>query len=160
MNKQHHAPHFFIANVGGWALIRIIHNLKPDKMSKKLELSSYEAEKRLLLFLKLRKGKSITEGTIKDFQSLINKLWGNFKDHDSQIIGKWQINQNKEKDLALRAIRCQFMKWENGGNCRLVDIEEFSFYKDQKYRAKVKGELKEISEQDHNVLQYIFFGEK
>lgn len=52
------------------------------------------------------------------------------------------------------------MEFEWGGNCRLSDIDNFSLYKDEKYRATIKGELREISQRDFNVLQYIVFGER
>ena len=129
-------------------------------MAKELELSRWEATQRLSLFLKLRKGKTITQQTVKDFDKLMDKMYRNFKDYEDDTISALREKDFENKGLALKAIRCQFMKFEGGGNCRLSDIDNFSLYKDQKYRATIKGELREISERDFNVLQYIVFGER
>lgn len=129
-------------------------------MSKELKLSRGEATQRMLLFLKLRKGKTITDQTVKDFDKLLDKMYANLKDHDDNIISDWREKDYETQRLALKAIRCQFMKWEGGGNCRLSDIDNFSLYKDEKYRATIKGEQREITERDFMVLQYIVFGER
>lgn len=129
-------------------------------MAKELELSSWEAQRRLSLFLKLRKGKTITQQTIKDFEELIDKIYSNFKNHEDIIISNWREKDLENQRLALKSIRCQFMKWENGGNCRLSDIDKFGYYKDGKHGATIKGEFKEITERDYNILQYIVFGER
>ena len=42
----------------------------------------------------------------------------------------------------------------------LKDIDNFCYYEDKKYRANIKGELKEISERDFATLQYVVFGER
>lgn len=133
---------------------------KNKDMAKELELSKWEAKRRLSLFLKLRKGKTITEKTVKDFDKLLDKMYMNFKDHEDGTISEWLEKDFESKGLALKAIRCQFMKFEWGGNCRLSDIDNFSLYKDEKYRATIKGELREISQRDFYVLQYIVFGER
>ena len=129
-------------------------------MSKKLELKEWEARQRLLLFLKLRKGKEISEKTISDFEELMGKMWSNFKDHNTNVISEYREKDNEIKFLALKAIRCGFIKWEGGGNSKLTDIDNFSYYKDEKHRAEIKGELREISERDFVTLQYVFFGER
>lgn len=129
-------------------------------MAKELELSRYEANKRLLLFLKLRKGKVISDKTISDFYNLLNKMWSNFKDHNDNTISEYREKENEIKFSALKTIRCGFIKWESGGNSKLTDIDNFSYYKDLKYRAKIKGELIEISERDFITLQYVVFGER
>lgn len=129
-------------------------------MSKELELSRWEANQRLLLFLKLRKGKEISEKTISDFKKLMDKMWSNFKDHNDNTISEYREKDNEIKFLALKAIRCGFIKLEGGGNSKLTDIDDFSYYKDGKHRAKIKGELREISERDFTTLQYVVFGER
>jgi hypothetical protein len=129
-------------------------------MAKQLHLSRYEVNQRLLLFLKLRKGKTINEQTVKDFDKLLDKMWSNFKCHDDETISKYWLEDYKIKFSALKAIRCGFIKWQGGGNSKLTDIDDFSFYKDEKYRAKIKGELREISEHDFVTLQYVIFGER
>lgn len=129
-------------------------------MAKELELSRWGATQRLSLFLKLRKGKTITQQTVNDFDKLMDKMYKNFKDHEDDTISAWREKDFENKGLALKAIRCQFMKWDGGGNCRLSYIDNFSLYKDEKYRATIKGELREITERDFNVLQYIVFGER
>ena len=138
----------------------ISRNFKNNNMSKELELSRWEANQRLLLFLKLRKGKEISEKTISDFKKLMDKMWSNFKNHNDNTISESREKDNEIKFLALKAIRCGFIKWEGGGNCKLTDIDDFSYYKDEKYRAKIKGELREISERDFVTLQYVVFGER
>ena len=135
-------------------------NFKNYNMSKELKLSRWGAEERLLLFLKLRKGKEISEKTISDFGKLLDKMWKNFKDCDDIAIPEYRDKDNQIKFLALKAIRCGFIKWEGGGNARLTDIDDFSYYKDDKHRAKIKGELREISERDFATLEYVFFGER
>jgi hypothetical protein len=120
---------------------------KLNQMSEKLELSNWDAQKRLLLFLKLRKGKSISEKTISDFSELLN------------TISKNREKNNEMKFLALKAIKCGFINFETGGNYRLTDIDSFSLYQDDKYKVKIKGELKEITTKDFVILEYIFFGE-
>lgn len=129
-------------------------------MSKKLELSRWEAERRLLLFLKLRKGKEISEKTISDFEKLLYKMWFNFKNYNENTISEYREKDNEMRFLAFKAIRCGFIEWEAGGNCKITDIDNFSYYKDGKYRAEIKGKLIEISELDFVVLQYIIFGER
>jgi hypothetical protein len=129
-------------------------------MAKQLELSRFEVNQRLLLFLKLRKGKTINEQTVKDFDKLLDKMWFNFKCHDDETISKYWLEDYQIKFSALKAIRSGFIKWKGGGNSKLTDIDDFSFYQDQKYRAKIKGELKEISEYDFLTLQYVVFGER
>jgi hypothetical protein len=132
---------------------------KLNQMSEKLELSNWDAQKRLLLFLKLRKGKSISEKTISDFSELLNRMWHNFKDFDENTISKNREKNNEMKFLALKAIKCGFINFETGGNYRLTDIDSFSLYQDDKYKVKIKGELKEITTKDFVILEYIFFGE-
>jgi|JI10StandDraft_1071094.scaffolds.fasta_scaffold1261167_2 hypothetical protein len=129
-------------------------------MSKELELSRWEAVKRLSLFLKLRKGKEISEKTISDFENLIEKMHHNFKTHNYEAISPYNYKDNQIKFLALKALRFGFIKWESGGNCKLKDIDNFCYYEDKKYRANIKGELKEISERDFATLQYVVFGER
>lgn len=124
------------------------------------KISEYEARQKMKLFLKLRKGKEVTDKTVKDFEKLIEKLYYNFKDHDDNTISEYRGKDYEMQRLALDAIRCQFMKWEAGGNCRLADIDNFSLYKDEKYRVTIKGEQREISERDFGVLQYIVFGKR
>ena len=138
----------------------ISRNFKNYNMSKKLKLSRWEAERRLLLFLKLRKGKEISEKTISDFEKLLDKMWHNFKDYNENTISEYGEKDNQMKFLALKAIRCGFIKWEEGGNARLTDIDDFGYFNDDKYRAKIKGELIEISESDYTTLKYVFFGER
>lgn len=58
------------------------------------------------------------------------------------------------------AVKNGFVKLENGGVLKITDIEDFGYYNDEKYRVKVKGELKEISEKDFITLKYIIFGEE
>ena len=130
-----------------------------NQMTKTIELSDWAARNRLLLFLKLRKGKNISEKTILDFAELLNKMWHNFKDYDENIISKNRQEDNEMKYLALKAIKCGFINFKSGGNYRLTDIDSFSFYQDNKYKAKIKGELKEITKQDFIILQYAFYGE-
>lgn len=129
-------------------------------MSKQLELSRWEAKKRLLLFLKLRKSKTITDQTLKDFEKLMDKMDDNFKTHLEKTIWQSEIDDYNTQGLALKAIRCQFMEFENGGNCRLPDIDSFSLYMDDKYKVSIKGQLREITTRDFNVLSYVFFGEE
>jgi hypothetical protein len=129
-------------------------------MSKKLELTKWQAQDRLALFLKLRKGKEITQKTVIDFQKLVGNMWNNFKSYNDKTISEYSEQDNNCKSLALKAIRCGFMKFQSGGNCRLIDIKDFSYYKDGKYRADINGTIREITEQDFIVLQYIFFGER
>lgn len=127
---------------------------------KEFKLSDYEARSRVLLFLKLRRGKTITEQTVKDFEKLLRRMWRNFKDHDESAYPAWRVKDNEAIHLALKAVRCQMMKWENGGNCRIKDIDNFSLYVDEKYRAVIKSVPREITERDFDVLKYVFFGEK
>lgn len=129
-------------------------------MSKQLKLSRWEAQERLLLFLKLRKGKTITEKTVNDLSKLLSRLYDNFKSHDADTIYKSTQDDYKAKELALKAIRCQFMEFEKGGNCRLSDIDSFSLYVDDKYKVSIKGQLIEITTRDYWVLSYVFFGER
>ena len=129
-------------------------------MSKQLELSRWEATQRLLLFLKLRKGKTITDKTVKDFDKLMAKMYANFKDHDDNIISYWREKDYEAQRLALKAIRAGFLSLEKGGNYRLSDVDEFAFYNDKKHRVKIKGEQVEITEHDYKVLRYIFLGER
>jgi len=129
-------------------------------MSKELKLSKWDAQDRLLLFLKLRKGKEISDKTISDFNNLLRRIQSNFKCYDDYAVPEYRKKDDDARFLALKTIRCGFIKWEFGGNCKLTDIDEFSYYKDGKYRAKIKGEPKEISERDFITLQYVIFGEK
>ena len=87
-------------------------------------------------------------------------LYQNFKAHNENTISEFREKDNESKFLALKAIRCGFIKWEGGGISRLTDIDNFSYYKDDKHRAQIKGELREISERDFATLQYVFFGER
>lgn len=128
-------------------------------MSKQLELSRWGAKQRLLLFLKLRKGKTITDQTLKDFEKLTDKLDANFKAHNAKTIWQSTIDDYEAQGLALKAIRRQFMEFEKGGNCRLPDIDSFSLYVDNKYKVSIKGQLSEITTRDYCVLSYVFFGE-
>ena len=128
-------------------------------MSKQLELSRWEAKQRLLLFLKLRKGKTITDQTLKDFEKLTEKMDDNFKAHNANVIYKNTEDDYEAQGLALKAIRCQFMEFEKGGNCRLSDIDSFSLYVDNKYKVSIKGQLREITTRDYAVLGYVFLGE-
>ena len=129
-------------------------------MKQKFELLKGEAEKRLLLFLKLRKGKVISENTIVDFQKLIYKLSFNFKDHDEIAISRYRYVIKTVIHTALLSVKNGFVKLENGGVLKITEIEDFGYYNDEKYRVKVKGELKEISEKDFITLKYIIFGEE
>lgn len=129
-------------------------------MSKELELSRIGAQNRLLLFLKLRKGNVISDKTISDFEILLRKMYSNFKSFNANTISNSEEANNEIILLALKSIRCGHIKWEDGGNSKLSDIDSFSYYKDGKYRAKIKGELMEISERDFKTLQYIVFGER
>ena len=129
-------------------------------MAKQLELSRWDAVRRLRLFLKLRKGKTITELTVNDFEKLMEKMCYNFKGHEDKILSEWREKEYDYQRLAFKAIRCQFIELDKGGIYRLSDISNFSFYKDGKYRATINGELKEISERDYFVLKYITLGEK
>lgn len=127
-------------------------------MQKQLELSSWDAGHRLLLFLKHRKGKVITDQTFKDFDKLLDKLRSNFKHHDSVAISKGEQSRNEAIEMALDAIRAQFMCFEKGGNCRISDIDNFALYVDKKYKASIKGKLEEITHRDYCVLRFIFLG--
>ena len=55
----------------------------------------------------------------------------------------------------MKAIRTVSLN-KGGGNSKLTDIDDFSYYNDKKHRAKIKGELREISERDFITLQYVF----
>lgn len=127
---------------------------------KQNEFTKHEAMQRLSLFLKLRKGKEITEKTIKDFENLTSKMWDNFKSHNSIAISQYMEDDYNHRSDALKSIRNGFIKFENGGNAKLSDIQNFSYYKDKTYKAKINDELVVISENDFTILQYIFFGEK
>ena len=130
-------------------------------MSKELKLSQFGAIKRLSLFLKLRKGKTISEQTVNDFESLTHgMMFANFKNCDDFVISLWEKLDNECIALALKAIRSQFIQWEGGGNCRLSDIDSFGLYQDDKCRATIKGNLREITRRDHNVLKYVVFGQR
>jgi hypothetical protein len=127
---------------------------------KQKEFTRSEAMQRLTLFLKLRKGKGITEKTIKDFEKLINGMWSNFKSHESIAISQYIEDDYTHRSDALKSIRNRFIQFENGGNAKLSDIQNFSYYKDKTYKAKINDELVVISKNDFAILQYIFFGEK
>lgn len=125
-------------------------------MAKRLELSKHDAVDRLSLFLSRRKGKEITEQTVKDFGKLLEQMDDNFKSSVYNIIHPSKIQENINKELALNAIKHQFIEFESGGNCRLSNIEDFSFYGDGKYKARIGKELREITERDFKVLRLIF----
>lgn len=129
-------------------------------MSKELKLLRWEAQERILLFLKRRKGKTITEKTVNDLSKLLSKLRDNFKSHDEDTIYKSIRDDYNAKELALKAIRCQFMEFEKGGNCRLSDIDNFSLYVDDKHRVSIKGQSREITTLDYWVLSYVFLGKR
>ena len=133
---------------------------KKRSMSKELKLSRWEAQERILLFLKRRKGKTITEKTVNDLSKLLLKLNDNFKSYGAHTIYESILDDYKAKELALKAIRCQFMEFEKGGNCRLSDIDNFSLYDDEKYRVSIKGQLREITTLDYWVLSYVFLGKR
>ena len=79
---------------------------KNKDMAKELELSKWEATRRLSLFLKLRKGKTITEKTVKDFDKLLDKMYMNFKDHEDGTISEWREKDFRNKvRISLREAR-------------------------------------------------------
>ena len=125
-------------------------------MVKKLELSKYDAKERILLFLKLRKGKQITEKTVIDLNNLLDKLNANFKDYEDNIISNYREKANNNKIKAYESMKSGFIKWEGGGNCRLTDIDNFSTYNDGTQKVCIKGVLRNISENDYFTLDYIF----
>ena len=126
-------------------------------MKKELNLSRWEAQQRILLFLKLRKGKVINDKTVKDLGVLIGKINQNFKHYETREMRTSTIEDYEAKEKALLVLKTGFIKFENGGYFRVSDIENFSYYTDGKYRAKIKGELKEISENDNIVLEYVLY---
>lgn len=125
-------------------------------MAKEQLLSSYDARNRLGLFLKLRKGKTITDQSIKDFTKLIESLWANFKDHDQKCVDEEDIIDHNIMSKAIKVLRSDFIKLDSGGVYLKNKITEFAYYKDQKYRAKIDGGKVEITKADFALLGYVF----
>lgn len=124
---------------------------------KYLELSHIGALERLQLFLKLRKGKVITDKTEKDLSKLLNRMDDNFKHHYTIAVYPSDFEIYKAKAKALEAIKSKFVMLDKGGSYRIFDIENFAFYEDRKYRASINGKLIEISEFDFRVITLIFY---
>lgn len=124
-------------------------------MSNNLQLDRWDAVNRLHLFLKLRKGKSVTDKTIKDFEKLTDKLYSNFKSHDQDTISKYSQNENSVREKAIKALRSDFIVFEQGGIYKKSEISEFAFYQDKKHRAKINGVQVEITENDFKLLEYV-----
>jgi len=129
-------------------------------MSKELNLTRREAQKKLILFLKLRKGKPISEKTILDFEKLTARLYyDNFKSSNTLEINRIDYEKHRGAEEAIKSIKSGFIQWENSGFSKITDITDFGHYIDDTYKAKINGEFKVINVKDYYALKYIFFGE-
>jgi len=129
-------------------------------MSKLSNLTRGEARQKLILFLKLRKGKPISEKTVSDFEKLVNEIaCYNFKHYDTLEIYQEDWDKKMAAQSAIKHIKSGFIRWWNGGFSKLSDITDFGHYIDDTYKAKINGEFKVINVKDYYALKYIFFGE-
>ncbi len=119
------------------------------------KLDKWDFQKRILLFLKLRNGKEITKKTISDFDKLIDKHWSNLKNSNSIEINKDDYKDHHIRLIAIKCLKSNFIKLEQGGAYKISDISNFSFYQDEKYRAEINGKVIEVSEDDFKLLNYI-----
>lgn len=119
-------------------------------------ISRWDFKKRLLLFLKRRKGKEITEKMINDFETLFSNFYNNIKGEDDKIVSEDFIKDYQYLNEAIYAFKSDFIKLDNGNTIRKNDIETFSYYKDGSYKAKINGDLIQISEKDFILFSYLF----
>ena len=119
-------------------------------------IGGYDFQIILQNFLKSRKTRIISEKYINDFRLLCDKHYRNFKPANHHSVSEIDYIDSQIRLKAIKTFKSDFIQFEKGGSYLKHNIEHYSYYQDGKYRATIKSELIEITENDFNLLTYLF----